>query len=89
MESRACRRWQSARGRDIELGHLIRLEDERGRPLAEVGDGGEILHRLLPSQDDRSFVSLRFVDWYGDATFNHLQMPDLINELERLKAATV
>jgi hypothetical protein len=53
--------------------------------LSEIGDGGEILHRLLPPPNDRSFVCLRFVDWYGDTSFNHLQMPDLISELDRLK----
>jgi hypothetical protein len=68
------------------LGFDIRLEDERGKRLDEVGDPTNLLQRLLPSPKDQSFACLRFVDPYGDTTFNQAQMETLLAELERVRA---
>jgi hypothetical protein len=36
---------------------------------------------------DTSFVCLRFIDPYGDTTFNQLQIPHLAKELEQILAS--
>jgi len=66
------------------VGLTIALENERGDALEQLGDPQNILHRLLPGPDDRTFSCLRFIDWYADTTFNSLQMQDLLDELKRI-----
>lgn len=68
------------------MGFDIRLEDERGKKLDEVGDPLNLLQALLPSPKDESFACLRFVDPYGDTTFNRPQIEALVAELERIRA---
>ena len=71
------------------MGLVVELQDERGRPEADaVIDEDNLLHELLPPLEDESYQCLRFIDWYGDTTFNHLQMPTLIEEIDRLRGAT-
>lgn len=73
------------------MGLNVVLETERGEPLEEVGDPTNLLHRLLPSQDDPSYKYLRFIDWYGDTIFNRLQIEPFLAEWQRLlnKARTI
>jgi hypothetical protein len=52
--------------------------------VARVDDPTNILHRLLPSHDDRSYRCLSYVDWYGDTVFNYPQMKDVVPELMRM-----
>jgi hypothetical protein len=66
------------------MGFTIRLETEHGDLIEQLDD--RKLEELLPADDDRSYVCLRFVDPYGDTTFNRPQMPDLLLELDRIKA---
>jgi hypothetical protein len=66
------------------MGFDIRLEDERGRPVEEVGDPGNLLHRLLPSPRDESFHCLRFIDPYGDTVFNRPQIEEFLADLGRI-----
>jgi hypothetical protein len=71
------------------MGLVLRVEDEHGELIhseAELRDERNILHKLLPSHDDQEFPCLRFVDWYGDTTFNYLQVQQVLVELERLGA---
>jgi hypothetical protein len=66
------------------MGLTIRLETERAEKIEEMYDFKNLLHHLLPSHDDSSFQCLRFIDWYGDTTFNTLQMDTFLIELERI-----
>lgn len=66
------------------MGLVIRLETERGKELERIEDPKNLLHKLLPLHDDTSFQLLRFVDWYADTTFNGLQAPVVISELNRI-----
>jgi hypothetical protein len=55
------------------MGFDINLESERGEILATVSDPTNLLHRVL----ERAMVEephLEEIDWYGDTTFNRLQM---------------
>jgi hypothetical protein len=66
------------------MGLSVVLETESGEEVERVDDPGNVLHRLLPGADDRSFSLLRFIDWYGDTVFNQLQMESFRSEWERL-----
>lgn len=58
------------------------LEDEEGKPLAEVQDSAGLFVRLVAEARDAGPVCLRFIDPWGDTTFNKYQMAALIPELE-------
>lgn len=66
------------------MGLSVILQDERCKVILRVCDPGNLLHRVLPLPEDASFPLLRYVDWYGDAVFNRLQVPELLIELDRL-----
>lgn len=65
------------------MAFIITLEDELGVELASIEDQGH-LEELLKTVADKSLICLRFVDPFGLAIFNRLQMPFLINELSLL-----
>lgn len=62
------------------MGLDIYLQDEDGEELDHVGDPANILHKLLPYDDNGPTKCLQFIDWYGDTIFNRIQMPHLIEE---------
>lgn len=64
------------------MGIDARVESEDGETEAELGDRHELTERLLPPASDSGSPCLRFIDPYGDTTFNQLQLPALIAELE-------
>ena len=68
------------------MGFEIRLEDEQGQALESVEDARNVLHRVLPSLDNKDLHCLNRIDWYGDTTFNGLQAVDLAEELSVLDA---
>ncbi|WP_022826247.1 hypothetical protein [Hymenobacter norwichensis] len=56
------------------------VEDENKHPIASLGEEfttGVSLH-------DEAFRMLRYLDPYGDTTFNHLQQPALLTDLRLL-----
>jgi hypothetical protein len=61
------------------------LEDERGKQLGEVLDLENLLSRAIQHGGLDSTVCLRFLDPWGDATFNWLQVPILVAELRALR----
>ena len=66
------------------MGIEVVVEDERGNRIASIEDPTNILHRVLPSQDDLTYRCLNRVDWYGDTIFNRYQIADIHDELRRL-----
>ena len=66
------------------MGLRVALESERGECIAEVLDPQNLLHRLLPSFDDLSFQWIRYIDWYENTVFNHLQIAPFLDEWRRL-----
>jgi hypothetical protein len=63
----------------------VALETERGEQLVSIEDRANILHRLLPPNNDSSCQYLQFIDWYGDTVFYHLHMKPFLEEWARLK----
>jgi len=65
----------------------VTLQTERGVTLEKVFDPQNLVHRVLP-EDESGFNYLPYIDWYGDTTFNQLQMTPFIAEWDRLLAQT-
>ena len=61
--------------------HVV-LCDESGN---SIGDGIDVEPSVFVAAVDDRFCCLRFVDPYGDAVFNRLQLPLLSDELRLLK----
>lgn len=68
------------------MGIDLRWENERGEQLALLPDPNFLVARFLPDLSSSDFPCLRYVDPAGDTTFNQLQIPQLLSELERLTA---
>jgi len=47
-------------------------------------DPENALHRILPAEDDSSFRLLNTIDWYDVTEFRCRDMPEFLNELERV-----
>ena len=58
------------------------VETENGAQINQLPDPEDLLERLLPESDNESSICLRFIDPYGDTTFNQGQIPILIKELK-------
>ena len=67
------------------MGLCIALTTEAGENLEFVSDDKNLLHKLLPSNDDDSNPMLASIDWYGDTVFNAVQMKRFLPEWSRLK----
>lgn len=63
------------------MGVDARIENENGDCLEELLDPKNMVEKLLPRYDDRTSSCLRFIDPYGDTTFNRVQMSVLAEEL--------
>ncbi len=63
------------------MGIDLRWEDENGKQIAEVTDPQMCISRFLLNTNLVGTTCLRFIDPYGDTTFNQLQIPILIDEL--------
>ena len=62
----------------------VQLQNEVGDPVLAVDDRGVIVD-LLPHAQDRSYICWRFIREYEDTYFSAPQMPDFIDELDRLR----
>jgi hypothetical protein len=67
------------------MGLTIALQTSRGENEQVIHDPGNLLHDVLPSSEDVSFVCVRFIDWYGDTVFNRLQMDSFLDDWKRVK----
>lgn len=66
----------------------ITLEGEFGDKLETVLDSENLLHRLLPRQENAEYALLHYIDWYGNTIFNRMQMKSLISDLQKLSGRT-
>jgi hypothetical protein len=69
------------------VGLYIALQKESSVVVEGVADDKNVLHKLLP-RNDGSLLS--GIDWYGDTTFNGLQMKQFLaewDELQKIAAA--
>ena len=69
------------------MGVDVVLETERGDRIDVVADPGGVIARVAGvAHGDAGFRLLGYIDPYGDAVFNALQLDDLLNDLERVSA---
>ena len=68
------------------MGINVRVESERGDAEAELLDPHNLTAKTV-SGCETSSKCVRFIDPYGDTTFNQLQLPVLIDEVERALAS--
>jgi pyruvate formate-lyase activating enzyme-like uncharacterized protein len=66
------------------MGLVVRLQDELGEVLEEIQDRKDFLGPYIPALRDETYHCLRFIDRYGDAYFNRLQMDTIKLEWDRL-----
>jgi hypothetical protein len=64
------------------VGIDVNLQDEQGAVLDTISDPGGLTVLLIRAAGEAGATCLRFVDLYGDTTFNRLQAEMLIPELE-------
>lgn len=62
----------------------MKLQDEFGEVLEEIQDRKDLLGPYVPALRDETYHCLRFIDLYGDAYFNQLQMDTFKSEWDRL-----
>jgi hypothetical protein len=65
------------------MGINVQIGSEQGEVLGEVHDPWNLTEHLLPAYSDSNWSCLRFVDRIGDAVFNQMQVPVLLNEIRR------
>ncbi len=65
----------------INMGIDARIESESGELIEELLDLDGLVEKLLPDFNDETSICLRFIDPYGDTTFNQGQLPVFIREL--------
>ncbi|HZP24528.1 MAG TPA: hypothetical protein VFB04_13860 [Terriglobales bacterium] len=59
----------------------VQLEDEHGEAITRV----LAVWGFFPEPDDKTFLLIQFLDPYGNTVFNRLQMPQFLEEWERLR----
>lgn len=64
------------------MGVDLKWEDEHGKQIDEVPDPQMCISHLVLNTDLTETTCLRFIDPYGNTTFNQLQIPILIEELK-------
>jgi len=69
------------------MGWTITLEDEEGQAIQTLSK--EFYYDELEQIKLDEFILLKYVDFYGDTTFNSLQLDDLITDLQKLKTILV
>ena len=69
----------------------LQWEEESGEPIEAYPNGLHLVFEMMPQgladSELKDTVCLRFIDPWGDTTFNRLQIPVLISELESLLEA--
>ena len=66
------------------MGLVISIRDENGMELSEIiADTTNLLVPLIASSQFADSPMLSSIDLYGDTIFNNLQVPHLIDEMNR------
>jgi hypothetical protein len=69
------------------MGWTIILEDEEGQAIQILPK--ELDYNELADITCDDFILLKYIDFYGDTTFNALQLDDLMADLKNLKTILV
>ena len=66
------------------MGMCIALETESHDQKELIGDDQNLLNRLIGYPDAKQFPMLASIDWYGNTTFNRMQLRRFLVEWETL-----
>ena len=68
------------------MGTNIIRETERADELEAIGDGDMILSRIILHYHEKGSLTklFKYIDPYGNAIFNHLQISDLVEDFDFL-----
>jgi hypothetical protein len=64
------------------MGMDVRLENDTGEAIETLIDSGDCLEKIILECELERSPTLRFIDPFGNALFNRLQIPYLIREVE-------
>jgi hypothetical protein len=70
------------------MGLLVKLQAEDGVALETVEDRRNLLHRVLPGTENGEYHWASTIDFYGDTTFNYLQVRKLRGEWRKILEAS-
>ncbi|MBC7399687.1 MAG: hypothetical protein H7289_07055 [Mucilaginibacter sp.] len=65
------------------MGWTIILEDERGAAITSIEV--ELSDLIFDHLDKGTYKLIKYLDPYGDTTFNLLQIDDLVSDLEKIQ----
>lgn len=65
------------------MGLTVVLEDEKQAVISSTEV--ELTDLLFDQLDKDSFKLIKYLDKYGDTVFNHLQIADLVSDLEKIQ----
>ncbi len=68
------------------MGIDVRLENENGKEIEVIIDEKDFLSILIQKKLTTKTKLIKYINPYGDTTFNKLQMKDLVNDLKVLLA---
>lgn len=63
------------------MGVNLRWENENGKEMGAVLDPHMIISKIVLKKNLQNTTCLRFIDPYGNAVFNQIQIPILISEI--------
>jgi len=64
------------------MGINVKWEDEEGKQMGFVEDAQNTFSQFLNSSNLKTTELLKYIDQYGDTTFNQLQIKHFIEELK-------
>lgn len=64
------------------MGIDVYVESEDGEATDELLDLHNLTWKIVRFQNESTSCCLRFIDPYGDTTFNQLQLPVVVSELQ-------
>ena len=67
---------------------IVQRETERGDAI-EVADRVDALLTAVERVGSKRFAMLRYIDPYGDTTFNQPMLPDVLKDLDQLLALAI
>jgi len=66
------------------VGINVEWRDESGKVIEQISDSNSLLYQALAAAQLEATQFLRFIDFYGDTTFNQLQLSGLLAEFSAL-----
>jgi len=70
------------------MGINCSLQDENGSTIKEEADSSNLMSRFVLHDNLGPYRLMKYLDPYGNSSFNQLQFDDLLRDLEMAKASS-